>query len=69
MSDPEINTCNKDIPIGNLEVRCKKALLSIADDVKDINNKLSYFLENYREDYYKAQDKTNSLHQQQWKNF
>ena len=38
----------------DLEARCKKAILSIADDVKDINHKLSHFLENYRDDYYKA---------------
>ena len=39
---------------ADLESRCKKAILSIADDVKDINHKLSHFLENYRDDYYKA---------------
>lgn len=36
----------------DLETRCKKAVLSIANDVKDINHKLTHFLENYRDDYY-----------------
>jgi len=36
----------------DLEIRCKKAILSIADNVKDINHKLTHFLENYRDDYY-----------------
>jgi len=40
----------------SLEIRCRKAIFSIADDVKDINYKLTHFLENYREDYYKAVD-------------
>ncbi len=43
----------------NLENRCKKAILKISDDVRDINNKLTHFLENYREDYYKSQSRTN----------
>lgn len=38
--------------IENLE----KAVSSIASDVKDINKKMTYFLENYREDYYRALD-------------
>jgi len=38
----------------NLETKCRKAVLSIADNVKDINQKLTHFLENYREDYYKG---------------
>lgn len=38
----------------DLETRCKKTLLKIADDVREINYKLTHFLENYREDYYKA---------------
>lgn len=38
----------------DLELRCKKAILSIASDVRDIKHKFSYFLENYREDYYDA---------------
>ena len=41
----------------NLEIRSKKAILRMADDVRDMNHKLSHFLENYREDYYKAIDK------------
>lgn len=36
----------------DLEMRCKKAIIRIADDVKDINHKFTHFLENYREDYY-----------------
>lgn len=43
----------------NLEMKCRKALLKIADDVKDINHKMTHFLENYREVYYKAVDGTN----------
>ncbi len=69
MSDPNINPADNKISNENLEAMCKKALLSIADDVKDINNKLTHFLENYREDYYKAQEKTNALHQHNWRNF
>jgi|GEM_PF-2379861 len=38
--------------IDDLETRCKKSLLKIADDVRDINQKLTYFLETYRDDYY-----------------
>ncbi len=45
-----MSTIDKD----SLEVRCQKAILRIADDVRDINHKLSHFLENYREDYYNA---------------
>ena len=40
----------------SLEERCKKAVIKIAEHVKDINFKLSHFLENYREDYYDALD-------------
>jgi hypothetical protein len=43
----------------NLEMKCKQAILRIADDVKDINYKLTNFLENYREDYYRAMDRAN----------
>ncbi len=45
----------------NLEVKCRKAVLKIADAVKDINYKMTHFLENYREDYYKAKEGTNYL--------
>lgn len=45
---------------NSLEKRRYKAILRIADDVRDINHKLSHFLENYREDYYKAMDGKNS---------
>ena len=45
----------------SLELKCKKAVLKIADDVKDINSKLTHFLENYREDYYKAKEGANYL--------
>lgn len=38
----------------NLELKCKKAILSIADDMKDINHKFTHFLESYRDDYYKG---------------
>jgi hypothetical protein len=34
------------------KVRVRKAILEIAHEVKDINQKLTHFLENYREDYY-----------------
>jgi hypothetical protein len=40
----------------NLEDRCKKAILRMADDVKDINFKLTHFLDKYRDDFYKSQD-------------
>lgn len=40
----------------NLEVKCRQAVLKIAEQVRDINQKLTYFLENYREDYYKARN-------------
>ena len=47
----------------NLEEKCKKAVLKIADHVKDlvtrakdIDAKVSHFLENYRKDYYDALD-------------
>ena len=49
-----------------LEDKCKKAVLKIADHVKelvdhakDINAKASHFLENYRKDYYDALDGIN----------
>ncbi len=45
----------------SLEVKCRKAILKIADDVKDINYKLTNILENYREDYYRAMDGANYL--------
>jgi len=38
--------------IDKLKVR--RAILDIAQEVKDINQKLSHFLENYREDYYES---------------
>jgi len=44
------------MPEENLEEKCKKAVLKIADHVQDINYKLSHFLENYRNDYYDALD-------------
>jgi len=47
----------------NLEDRCKKAILRMADDVRDINHKLSHFLENYRDDYYKSLYRPNPLRQ------
>jgi len=43
----------------NLESRCKKAIITIADDVKDINYKLSHFLESYRSDYHKMLEEQN----------
>ena len=39
-----------------LEERCRKAVIRIAEHVRDINYKLSHFLENYRKDYYDALD-------------
>ncbi len=47
----------------NLEIRCKKAILKMADDVRDINHKLTHFLENYRDDFYKSAYKTNHREQ------
>ena len=41
----------------------KQAVLDIASNVQEINQKLSYFLENYREDYYKALDGIDFLKQ------
>jgi hypothetical protein len=38
----------------NLENRCKKAILRMADEVTDINSKLTHFLEKYRDDFYKT---------------
>ena len=43
----------------NLEDKCKKAVLKIAENVKDINHKLTHFIENYRSDYYNALDGIN----------
>ncbi len=43
----------RDSKKGNLDDRCKFAILRISDEVKDINQKLTHFLENYRQDYYK----------------
>ena len=43
----------------SLEDRCKKAVVKIAEHVRDINFKLSHFLENYREDYYDSLDGIN----------
>ena len=47
----------------SLEERCKNAVVKIAEHVrdirykvKDINHKLTHFLENYRKDYYDALD-------------
>lgn len=42
-----------------LDDKCKKAVLKIHDHVRDINYKLSHFIENYREDYYDALDGIN----------
>lgn len=39
---------------GSIEDKCKRALLAIADDVRDINHKLSFFLESYRYDIYRT---------------
>lgn len=40
----------------DLEIRCRKAILRMADDVRDINLKLNHFLENYRDDFFKLFD-------------
>lgn len=50
----------------NLETRCKKAILRMADDVRDINQKLTHVLENYRDDFYKSAYRTNENHQTQY---
>jgi hypothetical protein len=39
---------------GSLEERAHKAVLRIAEHVEDIDQKLTHFLENYRQDYYSA---------------
>ncbi|MBT6048471.1 MAG: hypothetical protein HOG49_16845 [Candidatus Scalindua sp.] len=36
----------------NLELRCKKAIIRIADNVIDINHKLTHLLESYKDDLY-----------------
>jgi hypothetical protein len=48
----------------NLEQKCRKAVIKIADHVKDIrynvkdlSHKLTYFLKSYREDYYATMEK------------
>jgi len=41
------------MPKDDLEVRCRKAVIAIADDVKDINYKLTHLLESWRNDYYR----------------
>ena len=38
----------------DLDKRVKISILRIAAEVRDINHKLTHFLENYREDYYNA---------------
>lgn len=38
----------------SLEKRCGEAILAMAGDVKEINQKISHFLESYREDYYRV---------------
>ena len=40
------------------KIRVRKAILEIASEVKDINLKLTHFLENYREDYYDSMKRT-----------
>ena len=49
----------------SLEQRCRKAVIRIAEhvkdikySVKDISHKLTHFLQNYREDYYAAMQGT-----------
>lgn len=36
----------------NLETRCKKAVLRIADTVQDINMKLCHLIKSYRNSFY-----------------
>ena len=43
----------------SLEQRCKKAVLNIAEHVRDIKHFLKHFIENYRQDYYEALDGIN----------
>jgi hypothetical protein len=42
----------------NLELRCKKAIIRIADNVSDINHKLTHLLESYKDDLYCRPSKT-----------
>lgn len=53
--------------MSDLEERVKKAVIRIAEHVRDINHKLSHFLESYREDYYDALDGIS--YQKQLKNY
>lgn len=39
-----------------LEDRCRRAVLKIAEHVKDIDQKLNHFLENYKADLYAVHD-------------
>lgn len=41
----------------DLDKRVKISILRMAVEVRDINHKLTHFLENYREDYYKTMSK------------
>ncbi len=38
----------------SLEKRCSDAILAMAGDVKEINQKMTHFLESYRDDYYRV---------------
>ena len=40
----------------DLDLKCRKAILAIEEHVKDIDDKLTHFIENYRVDYYKARN-------------
>jgi len=58
----------------NLDERCRKAVIKIADhvrdikySVKDMNHKLTHLLQNYREDYYTAME--NAGYQKQLKGY
>lgn len=58
----------------SLEQRCRKAVIKIAEhvkdikySVKDIGHKLTHFLESYREDYYAAME--DARYRQQLKNY
>jgi hypothetical protein len=48
----------------NLELRCKKAIIRIADNVSDINHKLTHLLESYKDDLYSKPMNSYNCHRQ-----
>jgi hypothetical protein len=52
MNDDNQRVNQKGNQNDNLELRCKKAIIRIADNVSDINHKLTHLLESYKDDLY-----------------